>query len=189
MSKSYLLAKKYELEYGNLTEMQDKLDLDRLSGKLQQCGNCEINIENYNHINISLIICFKNCIKVRFYSDQAVILLGIDSESYMDYLGIQSTLPDLDVFGNALSEKNRVEILNQMTGKEEITIKDIEQELGFSGTNAYYHLSLMLKANMIRSGNQGRLVLYRINKEYFDVISDMIKKYSSRSNTMKGEKL
>jgi hypothetical protein len=67
-----------------------------------------------------------------------------------------------------------------MDDKDEITIRDIEQELCFTGTNAYYHLSLMIKANMIKTRNQGRTILYSINKHYFDVVCEMLGKYSNK---------
>ena len=107
------------------------------------------------------------------------MILGTDYISSLEYCISQSRLPELDVFGNALAEKNRVEILDLIWRKEEITIKDIEQELGFTGTNAYYHLSLMIKAGMLRTRNQRRTVLYSINKRYFDVVRDMLSKYSN----------
>lgn len=65
-------------------------------------------------------------------------------------------LPDLETFGNALSDKYRVGILNPAAKNKEISIKDIESELGNGGANVYYHLSLMLKANLLRARNQGQ---------------------------------
>ena len=64
-----------------------------------------------------------------------------------------------------------------MLRKGEVIIKDIEQELGFTGTNAYYHLMLMMKAGMLKTRNRGRPVLYSIRKEYFEGLCDMLKKY------------
>ena len=61
---------------------------------------------------------------------------------------------------------------------EEITIKDLEQEFGFTGTNAYYHLSLMIKAGLLKTRNRGRVVLYSINKDYFKSLCDLLGKYS-----------
>ena len=83
----------------------------------------------------------------------------------------------MDVFGNAIAEKNRVEILDLILRKKEITIKDVEQEMKLTGTNAYYHLSLMIKANMLKTRNQGRTVLYSLNHRCFAVVQDMLNKY------------
>lgn len=64
------------------------------------------------------------------------------------------------------------------TDMGEVTIKDIEQKLGFTGTNAYYHLMLMMKTGMLETRNQGRTVFYRIHKEYFIKLCKAIKKYA-----------
>ena len=90
---------------------------------------------------------------------------------------IQFRLPELENFGNAISESNRVSILNLIYEKDEITIKDLEQEFGFTGTNAYYHLSLMIKAGMLKTRNRGRTILSSINKQYFQTLCGMLEKY------------
>ena len=63
---------------------------------------------------------------------------------------------NLDVFGTAVSEKNRIGIIDALLLRDEMSIREIEGMFGISNTNAYYHLNLMLKANIIRTRNQGR---------------------------------
>ena len=53
---------------------------------------------------------------------------------------------------------------------EAATIQDLERAMGLSGTNAYYHLTILIKANVVRTRNQGRLVIYSLNREYFDFV-------------------
>ena len=53
--------------------------------------------------------------------------------------------------------------------------------MGLSGTNAYYHLTILIKANVVRTRNQGRLVIYSLNREYFDFVGDLLQKYQSKS--------
>ena len=120
----------------------------------------------------------KFCLRSLFNSSTIILIFGIDYISSLNYFISQNETPELDAFGNALAEKNRVEILELLRRKGEITIRDIEQELGFTGTNAYYHLSLMIRANMVKTRNQGRTVLYSINKRYFDAIRGMLSKYA-----------
>ena len=119
----------------------------------------------------------KNCVKSFFYDKSTLILLGIDYCDVINYLAIQNSLTYLEAFGNAISESNRIEILDLLLKKDEITIKDLEQEFGFTGTNAYYHLSLMIKAGMLKTRNRGRTVLYSINKNYFQILCNMLGKY------------
>ena len=80
--------------------------------------------------------------------------------------------PDLMLFDEPLSNLDA-----KLRVKMRVEIRRIQQELGFTGTNAYYHLSLMIKANMVKTRNQGRTVLYSINKRYFDAIRGILSKY------------
>ena len=91
----------------------------------------------------------KNCVKVFYLPDTVILLLGTDYQAAIEYCKTRNSCPDLDVVGNALAEKNRIEILELAYRKKEITIKDIEQELRMTGTNAYYHLSTFIRANII----------------------------------------
>lgn len=181
MSKEFQFAQQYEKNFRKISKLQQEIDIENLSAKLKQSKIVRMNIDSFDDLYISFCLNAKNCIRTHYYKDKAVLLLGTDYNDYADYLIIQNRLPELDVFGNAISESNRIDILDLIVRKEEITIKDLEQVLGFTGTNAYYHLSLMIKANMIKSRNQGRTVLYSINKDYFDVVCNMLSKYSNKS--------
>ena len=114
---------------------------------------------------------------MRFFDDRVLVILGADYVDLFRYLAVQNQNPDLGSFGNAISEPNRVAILELMLQREEVTIKDLEQEFRLTGTNAYYHLSLMIKAGMIKTRNRGRTVLYSINKRYFQVLCDALERY------------
>lgn len=114
-----------------------------------------------------------------FYEEMAVVILGYDYGDIVNFLIHQQKLPELDSFGNAISEKNRIEILVLMLQKDEITIKDLKMELNLSSTNAHYHLMLMMKVNIIKARNHGRTVLYSLNKQYFNAAVDILSKYSN----------
>ena len=120
----------------------------------------------------------KNIIKIHFLESSVFLFLGADYLDEFDFVISQGNM-ELHVFANALAEKNRVDILEMIYRKGEITIRDIEQELGLTGTNAYYHLTLMLQANLLLSRNQGRTVLYSLNNRYFAVVCDMLSKYAN----------
>lgn len=180
MAKEFLLSQQHEKKYKVITELQHQINIALISDNLKQCKNQKCDLDSFNDIYFSICILNKNCIKECFLENRAVIILGSDYQNHFHFLISQNRFPELDVFGNAISENNRVEILDLIVRKDEITIRDIEQELGFTGTNAYYHLSLMIKANMIKSRNQGRTVLYSVNKCYFDVVCDMLSKYSNK---------
>ncbi len=178
MAKEFYLSQQYKEKIGDIIEPQNDINFDELILKLKSYYNHQLNIESFENIYISVTSIFKNCIKLYFFSEDMIIIFGLDSFQYVDYLLKQNKRPELDAFGNALSEKSRIEILDFMKTNGEATIKDIEQELNFTGTNAYYHLSLMIKANLIKTRNQGRTVLYSINRKGFEAICTLLKEYS-----------
>jgi ArsR family transcriptional regulator len=185
MAKEFLLSKQYEKNYIKIAELQHQIDIDNLSNNMKMWSNQKCDIDSFDDIYISICLINKNCIKIYLYKNQNILILGTDYIDYSDYLLNEDKLPELDVFGNALSEKNRIEILDLILKKDEITIKDIEQELGFTGTNAYYHLSLMINAKIIKSRNQGRTILYSINKHHIELVCGVLKKYINKSERKK----
>ena len=180
MAKSLQLSQYYEKNFQRLTELQNQLDIEDIAEKLKMCTPQSCNLEPFSTIYITFCLFHKNCVKERFLDNAAVLLLGFDYLAQFEFILSQKNVPELHIFANALAEKNRVEILEMIYRKGEITIKDIEQELGLTGTNAYYHLSLMIHANMLRTRNQGRTVLYSLNNRYFAVVRDMLSKYANQ---------
>lgn len=178
--KEALFSRYYEIKTNTILEFQNTIDIDDLIVKLKKYKNVQKDISSFDDIYISVLPLFKNCISVFVYSDKAIVNLGLDYNERLDFIISNDNL-NLDDFGTAISEKNRVDILNLVLRKEEITIKDIEQELGFTGTNSYYHLSLMIKAKLIKTRNQGRTVLYSINDDGLFSAIDLLKSYIKKN--------
>ena len=177
MSKGFQLTQQYEKKSRKLNELQNHFDIDFVMGKWKQCEERIISLEGFQELYVTFCSINKYCLKALFLRKQAVLILGTEYKTGLDYCISLKEVPELDVFGNAIAEKNRVEILDLILRKREITIKDVEQEMKLTGTNAYYHLSLMIKANMLKTRNQGRTVLYSLNPRCFAVIQDMLNKY------------
>lgn len=178
-AKETILGQWYGRKQKYMMRLQQEFDYESVAKKLLMGGFQETDLSSFSNIMISFCLVNKNCIKYFLNEQGAILVLGSDYLDVLDYLINENQLPGLDVFGNALSEKNRIEILELIAQMEEVTIRDIEQQLGFTGTNAYYHLSLMIKANMVKTRNRGRTILYSLNKEYFDVVCGILSKFSS----------
>lgn len=177
MEKEFALTQRYDNYAKRLSALKENFDFELLCEGLKNGQQQKVDLTCFENIYISFCILNKNCIKSLFCENAAIAILGFDYIEQIDYLFIQNKLPELDVFGNAVSETNRIHVLNLILERGEITIKDLEQEFGLTGTNAYYHLSLMIKAGMLKTRNRGRTVLYSINKNYFQVLCDMLGKY------------
>ena len=184
ISKDFILKKKRESHTLLAEQLQESFNTKEVVEKVPQyqSQNVSIDITHYSKLYISFSMISKNAIKYYYFSDTVILLLGTDCLSYLDYLSARETAPDLETFGNALSDKYRVGILNLAAKNKEVSIKDIESELGNGGANVYYHLSLMLKANLLRSRNQGRAVIYRLNTPYFNSVRDLLLRYAEPEN-------
>ena len=178
------LSQYYEKNYQKILAIQGKLDIYVLDHKLGRLG-MPINISSCDSVRFSICLALKNCIRSLYSSGEIHLLVGWDYETSLEYLIRQSNTLQLDVLGTALSEPNRVELFKLMYTKGEITIKDIEQTMKISGTNAYYHLMLMLKANIVQTRNKGRTVHYSINRSQMDTISKFFGQYGNNSPEVK----
>lgn len=182
MTKEYLLSLHYEKNIELITELKQKFDCELLIDKMKQVQQQTVDLGAFSNVFISFCLKNKNCIRIHFFDEGVLLFLGSNYIEILDYLNKQTRLPELEVFGHAVSERNRIDILNLIKQRKEVTIKDIEQEFGFSGTNAYYHLSLMIKAGMLKTRNRGRTVLYSINQQYFNVLCEMLSNYYKDEN-------
>lgn len=138
-------------------------------------------VKNFSKLPEKLYITFcaaaKNTVEIVSDEKDVTLMLGADYGRALESMEYRKR-PELDSFGNAISEKNRVEILELMKRNGSVTIRDIEKELGLTGTNSYYHLSLMLRTGMIKTRNVGRVVFYSLDKDYFGTIINMLKNFA-----------
>ena len=165
-SQKLILARQENFDYLRLVE--DFKNQKNRSTDLNAFGKVCISFSAYNQYTVHW------CIR----REIIFIILGIDYQKALDYLTKQAIGPELDVFGTAVSEKNRVEILNYILKMGEVTVKEVEQDLGFTSANAYYHLNLLLRSGILSIRNQGRTVLYRLDKGYFRGLCEALRKYA-----------
>ena len=79
----------------------------------------------------------------------------------------------------ALGEESRVQILDLLLTRSEVTCKDLERIFNFSGSTAYHHLTLLVRVGAVKIRNEGKTIYYSLNRKYFDMMSTMMKKYTS----------
>lgn len=180
VKKNILLSKQYSLRFAELQKVQNEFDFDVLVEKLKSVRNQPIDIESFSEVQISWCLQSKNAVTWKLEDNIALMLLGIDYIDALIYFSDRSKLPDFEAFGNAMSEKNRIDILNLVHDREELSIKDIQQELCLTAPNAYYHLAIMIKTGLLKTRNDGRIVLYRVNTDYFTGLGELLLKYGKR---------
>ena len=170
------LSKYYERNIQIIIDIQNQINIDNLTEELRKDKKHDYSLDSFENIYFSICLIHKNCIKA-FCNNNATILLGYDYKDALSFLQSQQTPIALDEIANVLSEKNRTRILDVILEKGEISIRDLEKELEISGPNAYYHITMMVNANMIKSRNEGKVVLYSLNKNHFGSIIENLKKY------------
>ena len=65
-----------------------------------------------------------------------------------------------------------------LSERKEVTCKDLEKEVNFSGSTAYHHISLLTKAGAVKVRNEGKTIYYSINKEFFNTLVEQLKEFS-----------
>ncbi|MBE6639326.1 MAG: winged helix-turn-helix transcriptional regulator [Ruminococcaceae bacterium] len=170
MAKEVILEKYYKDNYRTILDIQNNFMTSEAILR-NICIHLNITLpKEQQFVCLSVCLLNKNCIWAHGDCLIDTIIIGYDYESALSFYSHNSEMPDLKAFGEIFSEQNRIDILRFMCEQKEITSKDLERQLNFTGSTAYYHLTMMLKENMITARNQGRSVLYSINPKYFEMI-------------------
>lgn len=177
MAKELIIAKQYNSRYKELIDVQNTFSYEELVTGMRNATNPPIEIGSYEEINISFCLHAKNAICTYFYDKSILLVLGTDYISTLEFYSDRSKIFDFEIFGNAMSERNRIDILNLIHGRKEVTIKEIENCLGLTPTNAYYHLAFMIRTGMLKTRNRGRTIIYSVNKDYFTELGNLLLKY------------
>lgn len=177
IKKEILLSKIYNEQDPAVIATQNKFNLDRFAEKISKLKTNRIDISCFDEIIVSLCAVNKGCIIAYTFEHTILFILGTDYEDMADYLTTKDMTPELAQFGIALSEENRIQILELLQEKGEMSVSELREELHFSHTNAYYHITLLLKSHLLAFRNYGRTVYYRINHDYFRDICTVLSKY------------
>lgn len=173
MQKEFMLSEHYKDNYQKIIDLYNQTTFESLHRDLKDFR--DINIEDGSEIvYISYCLLNKFCISVWFLENGFMPLLGCDYMSILGYAKDISRDPELYSFGTALCEESRVKILNFLIEREEVTCKDLEKEFSFSGSTAYHHINIMTKAGLVKTRNEGKTILYSLNRRYISNIINVL---------------
>ncbi len=177
MAKEFLLSKQYEKNSALMRSLQENFDFLDFAEKLRMDPQSSTDIDIYDEVVVTFCYNHKNHLCTYFFKDTVLVVMGHDYIDTLQYLIDKKYTPKLNEFGTAVSEENRAAILRFLHEKGEASIKEVEQALHLAGTNAYYHLNLMIRAELIKTRNSGRKIMYSINHQYFTALIDVLKNY------------
>ena len=178
MVKEIQLSKQYEQNAGKLLALQNELDVDKLFAGLNSLKGHEVSVNDYETLYISWTHNCKNHVYIASDQKTMLLVMGADYADTLQMAAEETKAPDLHEVGTALSEANRVAILNMIREKGEVSLKDIEKELSLAATNAYYHLAFMTRVGLLYTQVNGRSTRYRIDKQFFQRLADALREYA-----------
>jgi DNA-binding transcriptional ArsR family regulator len=159
IEKRAILADFYKENYKKIVDAYDQIAVNELNSRMNISEDALL--EGY----------VSYCLIDKFHFD-----LAINSQSYLYILGNEyeyalektdrTARSSVESFCYAFCEKNRVDILRLIRERGEVTCKDLERHFRFSGSTAYHHLSLLSRAGILKTRNEGKAIFYSINKEY-----------------------
>ena len=179
MTKEFMLSQYYEKNYQKILDVYNQTTFETLSKNLK--GLDDLNFIKKDNLTLYVSFCLlrKYCMNFFGVQEGVVYLLGYDYFSVLDFVKNKKDLNLLD-FGNAICEESRVKILELLLERSEVTCKDLEKIFSFSGSTAYHHITMMTKIGVVKTRNEGKTILYSLNRKYFDAIIDVLSKYSSK---------
>lgn len=180
MVKEIQLSAYYEKNYSKIFDTFNQLTFDVL--KEQLLPLYDLTFIDKDGITLFLSVALINKMQICFcvQEQMGVFILGSDYLESVDDTIDRESCVKLDGFCNALSEENRVKMIDLMLENGEISCKDLERIFNFSGSTAYHHLTILMRYGVIKTRNEGKTILYSVNTKNFDSFINQLKKYSSR---------
>ena len=179
IAKEFMLSQYYEKNYQKILDVYNQTTFEILSKHIR--GIMDLSFIKKNNLNLYVSYCLVNKYSINFFGVQegAVYLLGYDYLSILDFVKNKKDLSLLD-FGNALCEESRVKIMELLLERNEVTCKDLEKIFSFSGSTAYHHITMLTRIGLVKTRNEGKTILYSLNRKYFSAIIGVLSKYSER---------
>ena len=179
--KENLLSQYYKEHYRKILDLYQRTTLDSLLAEFQ---TLDFDAKDFaDGLYVSYCLLNDRCIYCCGNDGQCFMVLGCEYQSLLGMDSHNCDIPDLSLFGAALSEENRVKILAMMVERGELTVKDLEKECCFSGSTAYHHINILSKAGLLKSRNEGKTIFYRLNKGFLNSVIKALRKMTTANDT------
>ena len=179
VQKEAILSGYYKENYQKIISIYNQTTFESLSEQLKDYENLIVDKQT-DILYISYCLLNKFCVSLWFVKSGYLPLLGYEYMYILGYVKESQSVPELYNFATALCEESRVKILNFLIDREEITCKDLEKEFSFSGSTAYHHITIMTKTGLVQTRNEGKTVLYSLNKKCVVAIIHELNKLLSK---------
>lgn len=178
LEKSFIQELECDRNHNTYQNLRNNFDFSLVAETLSRTKIGDFNYSEGTKVYVTFCTYIKEILHHSFIEDDLFVMLGSKYSEVLSSLQNKEMYPDLKSFGHAISDSNRVAILELIYERGEITAKEVEQEMNLPAPNAYYHLSLMIKAGVLSSSNVGKTVYYSINSLYFRTLAEIILHFS-----------
>lgn len=179
IEKEILLSNYYKENYDKIIEAHNKTTFGSDYENLKKLEDFTFLDDGSQVLYISYCLLHKYFMQIFFVSSGAIYLLGHDYLEILDEAIKNNPNHPLQDLCYALGEESRVQILDLLLTRSEVTCKDLERIFNFSGSTAYHHLTLLVRVGAVKIRTEGKTIYYSLNRKYFDMMSTMMKKYTS----------
>ncbi|MBQ8350651.1 MAG: helix-turn-helix transcriptional regulator [Clostridia bacterium] len=176
MAKEVQLAVYYQENYEKILAAHNQFSLGQLCEHLEGVRE---NVEGDRTVYVTYCLINRLHLYTRPFDDGFLFAMGVDYQKSILFSKKKRVTADLRELGSALSDESRVRILELLLERDEIMCKDLEKIFDFSGSTAYHHITILSKFKLLNMRYQGKSVMYRLNRQYFD---DAIKALAKFSN-------
>ncbi len=177
ITKGYKLSNQYEQSRDVFSELESNFDWDETKAFYQNEYNRKINLSDKKYIYVSFALNYSYILTMHCEDVAATLILGKFYKKVIQYLKGKNNVANFKDFGSIISDATRMDILEMLLSREEAPIKEIEDQFGLTSANAYYHVSMMMKAGVLQSRNEGRLLYYSINRTFFRELQKWVDRY------------
>ncbi len=180
IEKEFLLSIYYKDNYDKIIEAHNNTTFEVLCEPIK--GEKDLSFLNDEDQALYTSYCLLNKYFMMYFfvTDGIVYLLGYDYLQIINQVVKKHQRPPLQDLCAALSEANRMQILDLLLKRDEVTCKDLEKIFHFTGSTAYHHITLLTKVGAVKVRNVGKTIYYSLNKKYFEAMIAQLKVYSNR---------
>ena len=177
MSKSVVLTEYYKENSFKIMDAYGNTTVDGLKEQLKDLRDLSF-LDGYDQsLFVSFSLLNKWCIFCCYLNEGLLTILSCDYVSAIEFAKELCQEADLYTFGHSLDDESRLNIFRFVHKRGEITCKDLEREFDFSGSTAYHHIAIMTKTGILKTRNEGKTVLYSLNKKYISSIIETLNNY------------
>ena len=178
MAKDIQLSSYYERNYSKILDLYNELNCELLEEKFSFLGHNIGDKTNRSNICLSFCLLNKNLVQFSYQPHATLYLIGIDYHSSIEHLRKKRIDLIPEQFGAALSDANRVKMLDVIFQKGECTCKELEVALGLPASTAYHHVSTLERCGVVKARYVKKSMFYSIDRKYFSAIIEYFKKFS-----------